>query len=302
MIVCIFSFNRGRFLQHCVDSVERCAPHWDICVIDDDSNDPGTRDTLNQIAKTHRVLNAGEIPGRKHGGLYGNMQNALETFKDRELLLCLQDDMQLVRSITPEDEQFVQNHFANNPDAAFIQPCFLKGSNRERDQKTLQFCEQRKIYVRENKGQSAGLHYSDIHITSPSRLLAAGWQFADSEPDNDRQAARHFGKLAHLYAPFAMWLPEVPAYRGKRKTLALKLAERRRHCDLYPFQYLSDAQAQALRERPTSVLPVAEDFLDNVEPNLEKPWVYYPLQGSRWLKKLNSLELAVRRMKALSSP
>lgn len=295
MIVCIFSFNRGQFLQHCVESLERCAPQWDICVIDDGSNDPDTRTLLEQIATRHHVINATQIPGRKHGGLYGNMQKALETFRNRDFLMCLQDDMQMVRRITLDDEKCIQQYFADNPDAAFIQPCFLKGSNRERDQRTLRFCEQRRVYVREGKGQSAGLYYSDILITSPTRLMAARWRFADSEPENDRQAARSFGKLAHLYAPFVMWLPEVPAYRGKRKTLALRLAERRRHCDLYPFRYLTDNEAQALRKRAPSKLPIAEDFLETVEPNLERPWVYYPLQGSRWLKKLNSLELAIRR-------
>jgi hypothetical protein len=50
-----------------------------------------------------------------------------------------------------------------------------------------------------------------------------------------------------------------------------------------------------VRERPPSALPFAEDFLENVNSALEQPWVYYPLQGSRWLKKLNSIELSIRR-------
>lgn len=296
MIVCIFSFNRGKFLAHCVESVERCAPDWQICVMDDDSNDPQTLEVLKQLRAKHQVINAKEMPGRKHGGLYANMQTALETFSREELMLFLQDDMQMVRPVRSEDKAFFRQYFQEESSAGFLQPCFLKGSTREKDRKTLKYRPESKLYVRENADQSAGVHYSDILITSPAKLLAANWRFAETEPENDRQAALVFGKLGYLFAPFAMWLPEVPAYRGKRKTLALKIAEKRRQCGLYPFAYMSEAEVQKLCERPASVLPVAEDFLRNAEPELEQPWVYYPLQGSRWLKKLNSLELALRRL------
>lgn len=296
MIVCIFSFNRGNFLQHCVDSIERCAPDWKICVMDDDSNDPETKKILANIEQKHQVIINKKMTGKKHGGLYANMQMALETFCNEDLLLCLQDDMQLVRHITKADQEFIQAYFKNNPSAAFIQPCFLKGSSRKRDQHSLHFCEQRRLYFRESKGQSAGVHYSDILITCPAKLRAANWQFADSEPANDSQAAKLFGKMGHLFCPIAMWLPEVPAYRGKRKTLALKIAERRRQCGLFPFNYLTEIEQNKLQQRSPSELPFAEDFLTNSESGLDKPWVYYPLQGSRWLKKLNSMELGLRRL------
>lgn len=296
MIVCIFSFNRGRFLAHCVESVERCAPNWRICIMDDDSDDAHTLEILKQLRSKHQVINAKEVPGRKHGGLYTNMQTALETFSSEDLMLFLQDDMQMVRPLLTEDELLIGQQLQADSSAGFLQPCFLKGSTREKDRKTLKYRPDRKLYVRENADQSAGVHYSDILLTSPAKLLAANWHFAESEPENDRQAARIFGKLGYLFAPFAMWLPEVPAYRGKRKTLALKIAEKRRRCGLYPFDYMSGAEVKKLHERPASVLPVAEDFLRNAEPALEKPWVYYPLQGSRWLKKLNSLELTLRRL------
>lgn len=296
MIVCIFSFNRGQFLAHCVESIERCAPRWQICVMDDDSDDSRTLNVLEQLRIKHRVINGKEVTGRKHGGLYTNMQTALETFASEDLILFLQDDMQMVRPLLAEDEEFIRQYFQTDASAGFLQPCFLKGSTRERDRKTLRYNPEQQLYTRENTYQSAGVHYSDILLASPANLLAADWHFAESEPENDRQAARLFGKLGHLFAPFAMWLPEVPAYRGKRKTLALKIAEKRRQCGLYPFDYMSDNEVKKLRERSPSVLPVAEDFLHNTVSGLEQPWVYYPLQGSRWLKKLNSLEMALRRI------
>jgi hypothetical protein len=134
-----------------------------------------------------------------------------------------------------------------------------------------------------------------VLITRPSRLLSRGWIFARSEPENDRQASRLFGKLGHLHAPIAMWLPEVPAYRGKRKTFALRLAERRRGVGFFPFVPMTGAEVARLKSRSPTVLPVAEDFLACSNASLPVPWMYYPLQGSRLLKKLNGLELSLRR-------
>ncbi|MEX0739544.1 MAG: glycosyltransferase [Pseudohongiella sp.] len=296
MIVCIFSFNRGRFLQHCVSSVERCAPDWKICVIDDGSQDAETVSTLETIARRHQVLHAQSSAGRKHGGLYANMQLALEKFVDEPLMLTLQDDMQMVRPLEADDVPAMQDYFRDNPQSAFLQPCFLKGATRQRDVDTLRFDSQSQVYLRAPAGQSAGVHYSDILVTQPARLQAAGWQFAHSEPANDRQAAQLFGPMGHLFSPFVMWLPEVPAYRGKRKTLALKIAEARRKCGLYPFATLNAEQIRMLKQRRPEQLPFAEDYLANTEPDLSQPWAYYPLQDSRWLKKLNSLELTLRRL------
>ena len=45
---CVFSFNRGRFLEHCVRSIERCAPTAAVHIYDDASDDP---DTLAALAR-----------------------------------------------------------------------------------------------------------------------------------------------------------------------------------------------------------------------------------------------------------
>src|SRR5690606_21926670 len=49
MLFCIFSFNRGRFLQNCVDSIEQCAPGARIVVFDDSSYDEATKEVLEQL-------------------------------------------------------------------------------------------------------------------------------------------------------------------------------------------------------------------------------------------------------------
>ena len=56
MLFCIFSFNRGQFLQNCVQSIERAAPHASIAVFDDSSDDDFTRGVLQEISQRHAVL------------------------------------------------------------------------------------------------------------------------------------------------------------------------------------------------------------------------------------------------------
>ncbi|GGC83334.1 glycosyltransferase family 2 protein [Marinobacter halophilus] len=297
LLFCIFSFNRGRFLDHCVSTIEKSVPNADIAIFDDGSNDGYTQEVLSRLAEKHQILQPGNQSTHKLGGLYGNMQSALEFAADRSLVCFLQDDMQVVRPLAPDEIANFARTFDENPKLAFLHPCFLKGVNRSRDEATLKFDQGNRVYHRkEDTGQSAGHYFSAVLITRPSRLIGADWQFRRNEPENDQQAREHFERIGHLFAPFAMWLPEVPAYRGKRKTLALRLAEKARGCGLFPYGIMTDKDTEVLHDRAPDVLPFAEDFLECTNGGLKKPWGYYPMQGSRWLKKLNSLELALRRL------
>ncbi len=295
MLFCVFGFNRGLFLEHCVRTIEVCAPMASIAIFDDDSNDPATISVLERLAKSYPVVQPGGGQQHKLGGLYSNMQAALEFAKNERMVCFLQDDMQLVRALSHADIDHFEQLFAASPGLAFLQPCFLKGVNRTRDLEYLHFDDQRGIYQRHLSNDSAGHYFAAVSIACPSRLLEKGWVFGASEPENDRQARRHFEQLAHLFLPFAMWLPDVPAYRGKRKTLALRIAERQRACGFYPYEQLTVEEVYLLKSRSPATLPVAEDFLRCSNADLLTPWGYYPLQGAGWLKKLSSFELAVRR-------
>ncbi|NMT65303.1 hypothetical protein HIU99_17100 [Marinobacter sp. W62] len=271
-------------------------PDAEVAIFDDDSFDEYTCDVLKTLSEKHTVLQPGNQSTHKLGGLYGNMQSALEYAADRRLVCFLQDDMQVVRPLAGEEIDAFDRCFDDNPRLAFLHPCFLKGINRKRDESTLSFDRELGAYRRQGTDQSAGQYFSAILIARPSRLLEQSWEFGRSEPVNDRQAKQYFDRIGHLFAPFAMWLPEVPTYRGKRKTLALRLAEKHRGCGFFPYRLLDQKEVKSLQERSPDMLPVAEDFLACTNDRLEKPWGYYPMQGSRFLKKLNSLELALRKL------
>jgi hypothetical protein len=295
MVICIFSFNRGQFLDNCVRSVERCAPTADIVIFDDDSDDPDTVALLADLRQKHRVIQPGHVSGHRLGGLYGNMQTALEHFSETPLLCFLQDDTQMVRPLDEDEPTQLLEQFERNPRLGFIHPCFIKGINRQRGA-SYQYDPKNRLYFRAPTQRGAGRFFSALLITHPPRLLQAGWRFAGSEPANNRQAESLFDPMGYLFAPFAMWLPEVPAYRGKRKTLGLRLAERKRRCGYYPFRVHEEAEVRRLKERDPDILPIAEDFLSCEHGDPPKPWAYNPLTNTGWLKTLNQAEVSLRRL------
>lgn len=295
MHFCVFSFNRGRFLKNCVDSIEQCCPNARVTIFDDDSDDPETQEVLKALAVRHRVEKLGNGSSHRLGGLYGNMQTALELYADEPTLCFLQDDTQMVRPLLDSDLGEIDAAFEADPNLGFISPCFIRGRTLMRGAE-FDYDSRSCLYYRRPDARSAGRHFSALLITRPARLAEKGWRFQDSEPGNDQQAASLFGPMGYLYTPFAMWLPEVPAYRGKKKTLGLKLAEKKRRCGFYPFEILSDDDVRALRERKPDLLPEAEQYLRCSPQEPPKPWAYNPLTDTGWIKFLNQVEVALRKI------
>lgn len=295
LTVCIFSFNRGSYLRNCVESIRNCIADADIVIFDDNSDDPETRDYLGEAAAFCRIVEPREIGTIKHGGLYHNMNTALDLFRDRSLICFLQDDTQVVRSVSSAEITAIEALFGQAPDLGFVHPCFIRGVDLKKRPVIPLPGPAPEVFYREHKGQSSGVHYSDLALFKPDRLIKAGWQFHQSEPENDRQAKNLFGMMAYLWLPFAMWLPEVPAYRGKKKTLGLRLAESRKQVGFYPFRILSEEEVDRARKQTPSQLPVAEDILQCASGSPPKPWTYNPLTGLRFYKHMNNLEVALRR-------
>ncbi|HUF21460.1 MAG TPA: glycosyltransferase family A protein [Burkholderiales bacterium] len=296
MIFFVFSFNRGPYLRNCVASLEHCAPDAEVVIFDDRSDDQDTVEALRRIGEKHRVVSSANFGGHRHGGLYSNMQSALEMVDGDRLICFIQDDTQLVRVLDAEDYQFLADCFACNPDLGFISPSFIRGSQLRGGTLDVAHDSATNLFSVRNEKRSAGTYYSDIFLSTSGRLRARGWVFQRGEPANQASAKRMFSAMGYMRHPFVMWLPYGTAFRGKKKTLALRLAERARRCGFYPFEYMADDQVRALKAQPLSELPVAERFLTTREPGLKKPWIYNPLQGSRILKHLNQAELLLNRL------
>lgn len=302
----VFSFNRAEFLVNCLRSLAQCAPHIPVTVFDDNSTDAATLAVLADIRQrasqnsllrlVQPSLQSADLAGAqsKHGGLYNNMQLALDSLPDDTLMCTLQDDMQLVRPLTVADVAGIKAYFDAAPDRVFLHQAFIKASELRRSQVDYNAADD--IYTLQRDKRGAGCFYSDICITHVGRLREVRWKFMPRESLNEKQAREKFATMAYLANPFVAWLPAAPAWRGKQQTLALRLGEKRQRCGFYPFVSMSDEESLAFCARDRTVLPVAEQCLRlDSSVALKQPWVYHPLQGSRWLKWLNSAELKLRR-------
>jgi glycosyltransferase involved in cell wall biosynthesis len=296
MIFCIFSYNRGEYLGNCISSIEKCIANPDIRVFDDNSNDLNTLDVLADIRKKYKViLPSDHSKQSKHGGLYGNMQHAVDNLPETACACFLQDDMQLVRPVEQAEINEIYAYFEHYKSAVFLHPSFLKLVNDEKDAKEITLSNDGTLYTSSSLGNCAGRYYSDIFITQIGRLKQSGWQFENREKLNQVQAKDIFDPMHFMVNPFLMWLPNAACYRGKKKSVALQWAEKRCKADLYPIKIMSSEESKAFLMRDKCSLPVAEKYLSLVAAKLPEPWIYYPLQGRKFLQKLNSIELLLRK-------
>jgi len=299
LIFFVFSYNRGPHLKNCIESIETCAPDHQVIVYDDASDDPETQQILRDIETRHEVRRRDDkASGDQHGALYTNMQRAIESVEDDCLICFLQDDTQLVRQIDEQDLQFMEGYFEKFPSGGFLAPVFQKRITRQRTLDRFVYYEDRGVYVCEHRSrkQVAGVYYSDISVTRSDRLKAVNWRFVPGEFENEQQAKENFLEMGYMYAPFAMWLPNPPAYRNKKKSFTFRLAEIVNQAGFYPFRIMGEQSVKALRTRPTQQVPIAEDYLRIAVGGLKSPWIYDPLRRYRLLRKLAKLEDFLKKL------
>lgn len=296
MHIWVFSYNRGVFLKNCVESIEQCASMCELTVFDDNSTDEETQTILATLAKKHRVMKP--EPGgeeSKHGGLYANMQSAYESMPDGKLMCCMQDDTQMVRAVSERELTDIDRYFQSCSDAGFIQPAFMRGCNKGSDSKLTHYNTDLDVYYVDRHNRSAGAFYSDIFIANVDRLRGENWSFKPREASNEKQARESFCQLAYLRNPFIAWLPNVPAFRGKVQTWAMRKAQELSNSGYYPLKIMSEQERMGLQSRDVSLLPFAEEFLFVRNGSVPEPWNYYPLQRRKWLKRISNVEVFLRR-------
>ena len=271
-------------------------PQAEVIIFDDNSTEAEAIRYLSKARSFCRVVGPEKEGFIKHGGLYHNMNTALKLCADKPLVCFLQDDTQIVRPVSDEELGEIENLFSKARGLGFLHPCFIRGVAHKKQPVTPLEGPASSFFYRQDTGQSAGIHYSDLVMFKPERLLEVDWYFRQSEPENDRQAKALFGMMAYMWLPFAMWLPEVPAYRGKQKTVGLRLAEQKKQVGFYPFKiWTSEAVTTARSKVGPTVLPIAESWLECVPPDPPKPWTYNPLTGLSFYKQLNNIEVILRR-------
>lgn len=294
--VAVFSFNRGAYLQNCVGSIRRNMPGALVTVFDDNSTDSETLAVLDRLALP--VVRPMADGGQRHGGLYANMQAAVDR-ATRPWVLFLQDDMQVVRLVAPSDIATIAACFATDPAIGFVSPIFIKAVRQRRHERLLQPAGAGRFYLPSDLARAKLLHrkmvYFDASIAHVARLRAAGWRFAATEAENARQARARFSCMPILADPFTFFCPEVPFYRNRSQSLAARLARRVVGGEVKSLVDMTPAEVARFKARSMTELPVAERFLTTTDPNVRRPFVYKDVAARWWLRLLHGLEQKLTR-------
>lgn len=266
LTVFIFSYNRGRWLNNCVRSAFRCVPDCQLTVIDDCSDDPETLAVLQQIDEVPHVnvIRSNQGGQRYLGGLYGNMQAALD-LTDAEWGFILQDDMQFVRKMSAGDVVRVDQFFDRFKNTALLYSSFLKFENRGRDESKLAIDVSFPVYwyrssspyfQKDGKG-----FFADVGIFNFRRLKNKSWKWVDDRFENNRRYYELFSGIGIDPWPTFMFLPFPLTTKFRKLTFVQRASQLVLRHGFYPYQQLEGGGLSAFMTRDLAVLPQADTFL-----------------------------------------
>lgn len=271
--VYVFSYNRPRFLENIVRSVETLVPGTALTIIDDDSKDRRTRRLLAGYEARHQVMRPSTHATRqmhKTGGLYANKTLALDDAlaNGAEYALYMHDDQQIVRAVDDSDLARFDAFFEANPRAIELHACFLKRDLSEPDEQYTELDASGNAYLRILPGARGHKHFTGSGLFHVARTRQTLGEFALGEKANEAQLKER-GIFLGFYAwPFMAWLPFPISYRGKKRALSHRTMEWLGGGGFHPIDYLNGDAERAFMSRDVVRRPVAEDYL--VAPSAPK--------------------------------
>lgn len=278
LAVYVFSYNRPRFLDNCLESIQRHAPGAEVYVLDDDSPDPGVAKVLRRWTERRavEVIPRGATALGLHGGLYNNMQRAFEhgANKGLDLGLFIQDDMQLNRDVTAEDLRDIEAYFAQTPNTIEMYVCFFKAMYHAQNRDQFVVDETRKAYFNKSAATSAPSSLCDVGVFHFGRMKDLRWSFEQGEGENNRKARGHALTIGYSLHPFMMYLPFPHTEYYRSKSLLLRAAEWWVGAGFHPYAPMSPERLKRLFARDPAELPEAELYLE--APGFDKPapWIF----------------------------
>jgi len=265
LVIFLFSYNRGKFLENCLESLWRCIPQHSIIIIDDHSDDPYTVYVLSRIGKHCEVILPKMELGSEYktGGLSNNMNYALNLACERGIrrVLFIQDDMQMVRSLTEFDFDAIERYFDDNQNAMQIQTCFIRELSHESVRKKTFIDNSGTALLKIPELQKGKDNFSDVGIFDVARFFRLFSKLKVGEGENSRIARERGITMGRSLYPFMNWLPYPLSHRGKKRAFTHWIVERIGGAGFHPIEIMSIEESEAFLKRDRSVLPIAERFL-----------------------------------------
>lgn len=266
-LIAVFSYNMGKLLEFCVNSVQSNCAGFQLLVIDDNSDDVVTQKVLEELkAKGIRVhVNRADKDGKKHGNLYGNIRYACGVASQSGLryLLMVQDDMQFVRPLSEAVLDEYSGVLAANDFYFQIDPRFLM-------RRPYEYLPETRTFRHEGL-----MSYADVGFLDLERLEQSGWTLREGERENG-YGLRERGYLRVFpRTPIMMHVPFPARYRNGVLKRSPLIPNRGNYC----FAQMSSEEIAAMDSRPDKVAPIYRDFL-HPEP-MGLAWLPYALLRDR---------------------
>jgi len=263
--VCIFSYNRGLFLQNAINSVTCCLPYADLYIIDDASDDALTKSILDKNKKNATVLVPSSAPTDYNtGGLYPNMNFAFNKMEERQIrfALCLQDDQQIIRNVSFSEIQTMLPFF-DIPEASFVLATYFFKSNFGLKGEKIEpmgnfLCRTSEQLI---KNPSKLISFSAVGLFDIERLRETAGSLRGSEHENEQQNRSLGLRLGFVHDPFMHWLPFPVSYLGKRRRVDRRLADLLAGAGVHKISFMTDQDVEALKNRAPFTPAYAEDWL-----------------------------------------
>ncbi|MCB0700832.1 MAG: glycosyltransferase family 2 protein [Chitinophagales bacterium] len=199
-------------MQNLCNSVTKFYPEFDVAIFDDDSNDELTKKVLNELQNAGaKVMVASAKNDSKHGGLYTQMNNALQYAIEEgyDYAYFVQDDMQFLwRDELLESR--VKSAFERK-ECLMCNCSFLQKILTEGIEDRLPKVDGTHVYSFETNG------VADTGVIDIKKAESVGLNFPEkSERGNGRYWYDKGYRLYWLPVSHLAWLPWPSTYRNKQ--------------------------------------------------------------------------------------
>ncbi|MDF3352076.1 glycosyltransferase [Sulfitobacter sp. KE34] len=273
-LIAVFSYNMGRTLRNCLDSIYRHCPEFDVILADDQSEDVETLAIISEYQNrfVDVYTSTEDKDAKRHGNLYQNIQAMCDygLKNGYRFLLMIQDDMQLVRPLSAEILREYSNLLAADH-VLQVDPRFLRRGSE------FVFFPELNAYGFGSKDYRRS--YADVGVLDLAKIRKLNWTFMDSEREN-KAALTRLGMLRVFpFTPIMMHVPFPKAYRKGKIHKRYSLLRR----GSYSFSDMTDAEISAMDSRPYSKLPYFRDLLRPKNMGISR--IYYRYKSDARLFK-----------------
>ncbi len=268
MLICIFSYNRGRYLANLLRSVARFYPETDFRIWDDNSTDPETVALLQTCGD--KVIYQQAATDAKHGGLYRNMDKALQyaAAEGYSYAYFVQDDMQFVCTNAQLLQQ-LNTLFANE------QVCMVNANFLARI--AFYMAEQTVLLQHPLAHVHRDFGVADTGIIDVAKAVRIGLAFDQgSERKNGENWKAKGFNLMVLHQPDLCWVPWPDVYRNRKKYRSL--ANSASTVDLLVKPLTAKARQKLWHNTAIAYL---EDYTSAANPLMIKPYWYQEFVSAR---------------------